>query len=112
MGVTAETVAVEGWVGRAVGRVCRQHARNLYIASFFLPPRKRAAMQAVGAFVHLLEEAIPATTEVQPAQNPLGACSSASDVNQRVAMVSKRLEAIHAGDVPVPSEPADDSAAV
>jgi len=46
------------WLARAVGRECRERAAHIYMASFFLPPRKRLAAQGMRAFVKLLEEAM------------------------------------------------------
>ena len=84
------------WIARAVGRECREHARNVYMASFFLPGRKRLAVQAVGAFVHMLEEAL----DVGAAGGSLGgACASGGELEGRVGMVLERLERMYGGEV-------------
>src|SRR5947209_3806211 len=85
---------VNRWIARAVGRECREHARNVYMASLFLPGRKRLAAQAVGAFVHMLAEAL----DVGPAGGG-GACASGSELDGRVGMVRKRLERMYGGEV-------------
>src|SRR5688572_4169145 len=97
--------ALEPWVGRAVGRLARQHCRNLYIASFFLPPRKRVAAAAVGAFVHMLEDALADVGAGSPRPAlPNSACSSGSDLDQRMQMVRERIDSMYRGEVCPPSE--------
>src|SRR6266850_873690 len=86
----------ERWIARAVGREGREHARNVYMASFFLPGRKRLAVQAVGAFVHMLEEAL----DVGAAGGSLGgACASGGELEGRVGMVLERLERMYGGEI-------------
>jgi 15-cis-phytoene synthase len=86
----------ERWIARAVGREANQHAHNVYMASFFLPPRKRVAVQALGAFVHMLEEALEVTPS--PAGGG-GACASGSEIDGRVGMVLERLERMYGGEI-------------
>ncbi len=105
----------ERWITRAVGRYCREHARNLFIASFFLPPRKRVAMQAVGGFVRMLEEVFTKGIEITPAaatSSAGSACSSGSDLDRRMQMVRERLDGIYAGDLSPPAEGGDPEHAV
>lgn len=42
----------------AAQRICRQHAKSFYFASFFLPRPKRNAAYAVYAFCRLLDDAV------------------------------------------------------
>src|SRR5882672_5751731 len=84
------------WIARAVGRECREHARNVYMASFFLPGRKRLAVQDVGALVHMLEEAL----DVGAAGGRLGgACAWGGELEGRGGMVLERLERMYGGEV-------------
>jgi phytoene synthase len=100
---------VERWIARAVGRYCSAHSRNIYIASFFLPPRKRVAMQAVGGFVYMLEEALTSGVEVAPGAGAVAgaassACSSGSGIDGRMQMVRERIEGMYGGNACPPSE--------
>jgi phytoene synthase len=81
---------------RAVGRECREKARTIYMASFFLPARKRVAVQAVGTFIHMLEEAMDVSA--YGAVGVGGACASGSELEGRVGMVKERLERMYAGE--------------
>src|SRR5882724_10220789 len=98
LGVTMAQVGEisERWVARAVGRECRERARNVYMASFFLPPRKRMAVQSVGAFVKMLEEAMDVPAG---GAGGGGACASGSELEGRVGMVRERLERMYGGEV-------------
>src|SRR5688572_11828283 len=100
---------VERWIARAVGRYCSAHSRNIYIASFFLPPRKRVAMQAVGGFVHMIEEALTQGVEVAPGAAAVGgaaasACASGSGIEGRMQMVRERIEGMYGGNACEPRE--------
>jgi phytoene/squalene synthetase len=66
------------------------------MASFFLPARKRVAVQAAGAFLHMLEEALDVTPAAGAA---VGACASGSEIEGRVGMVRERLERMEAGEI-------------
>ena len=84
------------WIARAVGRECRERRGYVYMASFFLPPRKRVAVQGVGAFVNMLEEAM----DISPGGGSGGgACASGSELEGRVGMVRERLERMYEGEV-------------
>jgi phytoene synthase len=87
---------IDRWIARAVGRECREHARNVYVASFFLPGRKRLAVQAVGAFVHMLEAALDVGTA---GSGSGGACASGGELEGRVGMLLERLERMYDGEV-------------
>lgn len=76
---------------QAVGRLCREHCANIYMASFFLSPRKRLAIQAAGAFMHMIEEALDVTP------NSSSACASGGELNARLAMIKERLELMESG---------------
>ncbi|HEV8606668.1 MAG TPA: phytoene/squalene synthase family protein [Tepidisphaeraceae bacterium] len=104
-----EAGPVDRWVARAVGGECREQARNVYLASFFLPARKRVAVQAVGAFVHMLEEALD--VEGRPGAME-GACASGSDLEGRVGLVSERLASMYGGEICPPSVGGEASQAV
>jgi phytoene synthase len=88
------------WIARAVGRECRQRAAHVFMASFFLPPRKRVAVQGVGAFVNMLEEAL----DVSPSGGGGGVCASGSELEGRVGMVRERLERMYEGEVCRPDD--------
>src|SRR5947199_8058967 len=94
MAQTGETT--ERWIARAVGRECREKAGNVYMASFFLPPRKRLAVQAVGVFIEMLEEAMDVAGA--GAGGSGGACTSGSDLEGRLGMVKERLERTYGGE--------------
>jgi 15-cis-phytoene synthase len=93
MAQTSETT--NRWLAQAVGRHCRQNAANIYMASFFLPPRKRLALQAVGSFLHLLREAL----DVAPAAGGGGGCASGGELEARLTLVVDRLEVMYAGQI-------------
>src|SRR5881394_293280 len=103
-----ETTSPDAASASAVGRMCRRHAKSLYIASFFLPARKRLAVQAVGGFVHMLEEAL----DVEPKPLAPGSCASASDLEQRTAMIRDRLDVIYSGQVCPPDQSPEASTAI
>jgi len=66
------------------------------MASFFLAPRKRVAVQGMGAFVKMLEEAM----DVSPGGGGGGgACASGSELEGRVGMVRERLERMYEGEI-------------
>src|SRR4051812_24373537 len=85
--------SVDRWGARAVGGRWREGARSIYMASFFLPPGKRLAVPAAGAFFAMLEEAL----EVRPSGG--GGCSPGGEIDGRVAMVRERLEIMEAGQI-------------
>src|SRR5438128_11069080 len=89
---------VQRWLERAVGGHCREHAGNIYMASFFLPRRKRLAVQAAGAFVHMLEEALDVSSTTAGG----GGCAPGGELEARVAMVRERLERMYAGEICLP----------
>src|SRR5260370_41471913 len=43
---------------RAARGICRRHCRNVFLASVFLPKRKRDAIYAVYAFCRMIEDAL------------------------------------------------------
>src|SRR5688500_2514600 len=94
---------IERWIARAVGRYCSEHSRNIYIASFFLPPRKRVAMQAVGGFVRMVEEALTRGEEVGPGPSA-GGGASRSGIEGRMQMVRERIEGMYGGNACEPGE--------
>src|SRR5437016_14274712 len=83
---------VQRWLERAVGGLCREHTGNIYMASFFLPRRKRRAVQAAGAFVHMLEGALDVSSTAGG-----GGCGPGGELDARVAMVRERLDRRYAG---------------
>jgi phytoene synthase len=68
------------------------------MASYFLPPRKRVAVQAVGAFVKMLEEAL----DVAASPGGGGACASGSELEQRARLVLERLDRMYGGEFCLP----------
>jgi len=89
---------VQRWLERAVGGLCREHAGNIYMASFFLPRRKRLAVQAAGACVHMLEEALDVSSTTAAG----GGCAPGGELEARVAMVRERLDRMYAGEICLP----------
>jgi phytoene synthase len=75
----------------AVAReVCRKHARGLFLASFFLPSEKRAAVYAVFAFGWLIDQAIDESS-----------CADDS-IQSRLDLFRDRLDEIYDGRFELP----------
>jgi 15-cis-phytoene synthase len=80
--------------------ICRQHAKNLYFASFFLPKHKRNGVYAVSAFCGMIREAIDQNDTA--AENTSGCCGGSS-LDSRLALFRDRLAEIYSGTMQFPN---------
>jgi phytoene synthase len=94
-------------IARGISQMCRERARTIYMASFFLPPRKRLALQATGAFISMLYDALDAV----PTSGG-GGCASGGDLEARTALVVERVDRIYAGEICPPTMGGPDEAII